>query len=735
MTDSAALKRLSLAAQRMQAGDDAQAETDTRALLSDYPEFARAHALLGRLMNRRQDLAAEASLRRALDLEPEFAPARLDLVVFLRRNGRTTEALPWLQQMADANPGNALLATDLGSLQLESGDASAAIATLKRVVEVQPSLHEAWPLLSRAHAAKGDLRAAMLSSDKALQGRPDSLPVVLLWASLRLQGGHHEAALGAADSILGQFPDHAEAREIKVSALRHLGDDSGARVLLEQLCVEQPNRLDLWAQLGAVALAKGETDDARHAFGRGLQVDPDHYALRWAHMQCLPRLYADNAAMQDAARRWSQEMDAFHELLRRKPFDQGEALDCLQGPTAFYRHYIPGDLRPSQERMAEALQTLSSAVTVAAPRSNQGGKVRVGFASALYRRHTVSRLFGDTLRDLDRTRFEVHALHLEDRGDAITTALAESVDHFHRARPVESWLRDIPQMGLDVLVYLDIGMHPIAQALSSFRLAPVQAMTWGHPVTSGQPCMDLFLSSTLMERADSDVQYSERLLRLPHHGLYCSPPDLHADQAFSGRFTHSALHLVCAQSPVKLLPDHLDLFARVAAAVPSACFSFIGGSSQRLQALLEERIRDAFAAHGQDFESRVEVLPFLKEAEFLALLASADLVLDTPDWSGGQTALDTLWMNSPIVTLGGDTLRARHSLALLTRIGLAELVVASEHDYIAKVVELTGSQAAREALRNAIERRKRLLYHDRSVLAALEDTLERAALSARSATP
>ena len=36
-----------------------------------------------------------------------------------------------------------------------------------------------------------------------------------------------------------------------------------------------------------------------------------------------------------------------------------------------------------------------------------------------------------------------------------------------------------------VLVYLDVGMDNTSYMMTYGRLAPVQAMTWGHPATSG----------------------------------------------------------------------------------------------------------------------------------------------------------------------------------------------------------------------------------------------------------
>ena len=67
-------------------------------------------------------------------------------------------------------------------------------------------------------------------------------------------------------------------------------------------------------------------------------------------------------------------------------------------------------------------------------------------------------------------------------------------------------------------------MDPLMTQLAALRLAPIQCVTWGHPVTSGLPTVDYFLSSELMEPKDGQDHYSERLIRLPGIGVCYAKP-------------------------------------------------------------------------------------------------------------------------------------------------------------------------------------------------------------------
>lgn len=62
------------------------------------------------------------------------------------------------------------------------------------------------------------------------------------------------------------------------------------------------------------------------------------------------------------------------------------------------------------------------------------------------------------------------------------------------------------------------------QRLNQRRQSSLQAVGWGHPITTGLPTIDLFFSGELLERADADGDYRERLVRLPGTGACTLPP-------------------------------------------------------------------------------------------------------------------------------------------------------------------------------------------------------------------
>ncbi|WP_257237152.1 hypothetical protein [Nostoc sp. 'Peltigera malacea cyanobiont' DB3992] len=121
-----------------------------------------------------------------------------------------------------------------------------------------------------------------------------------------------------------------------------------------------------------------------------------------------------------------------------------------------------------------------------------------------------------------------------------------------------------------------MGMNPQTLQMAGLRLAPVQCVAWGHPVTTGLPTIDYFLSSELMEPENGQEHYSEKLIRLPNIGVsYPKPyiPPVIKTRSYFQLLDDAVIYL-CCQAPFKYLPQYDFIFAEIARRVPQAKFVF-----------------------------------------------------------------------------------------------------------------------------------------------------------------
>ena len=178
-----------------------------------------------------------------------------------------------------------------------------------------------------------------------------------------------------------------------------------------------------------------------------------------------------------------------------------------------------------------------------------------------------------------------------------------------------------------------------------------------------------------------------------------------------------------AQAAFKVMPAFDDVLARIAARVPNARFHLTPHPQPPVKDALRARLRKAFAARGLDYERHAGTFRFTSEKEFLGLARAARFSLDSIGWSGGNTTLEILWLDTPVLTLPGELMRSRHTMAILQALGLDELVAKDLDDYVEKAARLATDDEWVASLRQRIRERKHVLYNDAGVIEAFARVL------------
>ncbi len=508
-----------------------------------------------------------------------------------------------------------------------------------------------------------------------------------------------------------------------------------AEVCLRQALDIDRHKAAVYYNLGIVAQKNGAYGKGLEFYRRALAVDPGYAPARWLHDLSLPMIYESEQQIESARRRFTANLESLAAAIDLdSPAGRAQALEGLKATSNFFLQYQGRNDRDLLSLWGSLVSRILEAnfphfCRPPLARVEPGSKIRLGFVSSCAYSHTVGIFLHGWLQHLDKQRFQIFLYHLGTKTDPLTAAMAGAVHRFrHLPQGFSKAAAAILEDRLHVLVHTDIGMNPVTTLLAGMRLAPVQCKGWGHPVTTGLPTIDYYLSSDLMEPPDAQGHYTEKLVRLPNLALAWKAPDLKDLAPDRPRFgiRQDAFVFLSTQSIYKYLPGHDDIYPRIARQVPGCLFVFIQAPVPEANAVFRQRLKRVF----QDFDLNMEdyclFVARMKHKDFLRLNLSADVLLDTLEWSGGKTTLEALACGLPVVTAPGRLMRGRHAYAFLKMMGISETIARNKDDYCRIAARLASDREFRQQVRQKTAANYSRLCDDHIFVRQLEDFIARA---------
>ena len=355
--------------------------------------------------------------------------------------------------------------------------------------------------------------------------------------------------------------------------------------------------------------------------------------------------------------------------------------------------------------------------------------LRVGVVSGWFFRHSNWKIpIKGWIENIDKKRFSLYGYYTRRTKDRETEVAKQSFSRFvEDIHSFEDFCKTIREDNLHILIYPEIGMDPVTVRLASLRLAPIQCSSWGHPDTSGLPTIDYFISGDLIESVEADGHYTEQLIRLPNLSIYYTPWEIPSAEVDRNTFglDPKAILFHCCQSLFKFSPQYDIIFVRIAQEVEDCKFLF--SSHPRSSFIIEQfrsRIYQAFNRFNLNAEDYIVFLPYLDTSHYEAINCISDVFLDPIGWSGCTSVLEAINRNLPVVTYPSKLMRGREGSAILTMMGLTEMIPQSVDDYIKIAIRLGRNSEWRKEISERIAANKHRIYRDRTCITALEDFLE-----------
>jgi predicted O-linked N-acetylglucosamine transferase (SPINDLY family) len=596
----------------------------------------------------------------SVDPAPDLAASQ-DLVTegnALEDAGDIEGARVLYERAIAAAPGAWRAHLNLGNALRSLGRLDEAAAEYRHAIELEPEAPGPHFNLGNVLVAMGDATTAAESYRTALRLRP-GWPEG--WFGLACALDRQDAvdeAIEACEKALSLKRDHADTVALLAGLLQRGGDAKQAAARLDDALGSAPHSLALLRAKAEIAKQVGHAGEAVDAYRRAVALDPGDLALRNAFLFAL---------------NFDESLDAAAILAEHRAF-------------------------------GEELAARIARTRVRAPR-DASRRLRVGYLSPDFRRHSVSCFVEPLLRHHDRNAVEVHCYYNHAARDEITQRFMTLADGWHDivALDDDEVARQIVDDGIDILV--DLAGHTTGNRLAVFarKPAPLQFTWLGYLGTTGLRTIDYRLCDARTDPPGVAEKWQvETPARLPDAQWCYQPQVVLPDATPLPRLSRGHWTFGSFNQASKLNPHLLRTWAALLAAIPESRLRIVGAAND----LFEANTRAIFANAGIAAE-RLELIGRVEIDAYFSTYADVDIALDAFPYNGATTTCDALLMGVPVATIAGDRAIARGGMSLLGVLGLDDWIAGSHEALIPMLQRLTADPEHVASLRAELPQRMR----------------------------
>lgn len=613
--------------------------------------------------------SARHTLQALLDEYPDCKEAWYQLAEIHQQQGALEQAVVAYTRVLEIDPAIQEVYNNLGVIASRQGLREMAKGYFAKALEINPNFVPVHSNLGQLFAAEKQTDLAHHHFNQALQQAPDLAKPYFEQSVLWMQQGQFEWALPLWMALADQGEPWTISALLKQAfCLQRLGRDSEALACLEQAWELEPD--------GAIGVSRACYLPVVYRYAQ----EPAQWRQR-----LLTRLSELEAQAAQLSFRRLHEMDWY----------------------PFYLAYQGENDRDIMRRLARLIEP--HIPVPPAPILRNQGPVRIGWVSRYFHDHSVARCFLPLLMN-----FPKGCEHLIFRAPGSLHPLLEGPWQQRLAADIalDSHLalaqHQIHEQQLDILIFTDLGMDPFTWLLAQRRLAPLQYVLPGHPVTAGLDSVDGFISSFRLETAEAQSHYAEPLVLLDHPLVYfphLSPPPV-LDSA-PANLPQGRLY-ACPVTLFKLHPQFDTVFSAILSQDPEAqilCF-------QDQHSGVSNHLRTRWQALCGAQAERIHLLPWLSAERFRQLLPLCAVILDPFPFGLGTTAYLALAAEVPIISWPGKFLRGRVVQALYQELGLTAWLADSLESYVQQALTLASDPEQRAQWKSKLQAGKALLFEN-----------------------
>lgn len=617
----------------------------------------------------------------------------------LHQKGQFAAAAAAYRKLLQRHPNNADALHNLGAIELQKKNPSAALPLFDRAAEINPKNAAFWCNRGSALRDLERFDEALASFDRALEIKPDFVEALSNRGHTLLDLKRYEDAFSSYDLALAINPNYARAWTGRGTALQSLKRFDDAVACYDRALSLNPKDAVALYNRGNSLRGLNRLDDALLSYDRAISIVPDYSIAQSDRGFLLKRLRRFNDAIASFDRVLAIDPDnasAFGERLSSKM----SICDWTNVHSEFQRF---AEMAVSGRNVAEPFSVLATPLSAKQQKTCaelyihqnhppispipklqaiKHSRIRLGYFSSDFRDHPVGRAISGLIEHHDRNRFEITGFALvKSTGDPVRLRLEKAFDRFFDVSTISD--RDVAakarNLEIDIAVDLSGFTEGSRTGVFAFRPAPIQVNYLGYPGTVGADYIDYLVADQTIIPEEHQQYYAEKIAYMPHTYMPPSPDDCVIDGGFSRKeFGLSELTFVfcCLNSAYKITPEMFDIWMRVLKRIENSVL-WLGYNNNAIP----QNLRSEASARGLDPARLVFTRSVPDRENYLARLRLADLFLDTLPYNAHATACDALCAGLPVLTCLGTTFPGRVAASLLKAAGVPELIASNPHEY------------------------------------------------------
>jgi protein O-GlcNAc transferase len=512
---------------------------------------------------------------------------------------------------------------------------------------------------------------------------PASLPEAVVALRLTVEAGVPDVADRLLPSALGEALSRLDAEPPQPAPLfllglsyAQMGRPAEARTCFERILARCPHPL-VFYELGRLHRETGFPSLATACRRKAVELDPRTAEFRLGLSLDLMR-----------EGRIEEGLSRLRAVVAEDPLNADAWSKLL-----FYLHFLPGvsrkDLFEEHRRWGWIHAPVQPVPWHGGRDRNSDRRLRIGYVSADFRRHSVAYTFEPLLDGHDRDQVEVYGYSNVACPDEVTERLRSKFDVYRDIRRLDDAAAAdlIEEDQIDILVAM--AGHSGDHRLTVFALkpAPVQ-VDLGSLCTTGLAQIDYRLTDDTLDPPETQPYYLEKRVPIPDGYVCYRPPDFALPVDPLPALSRPGVTFGSFNNSLKVNAAVVSLWAEVLRQTPGSRLLLkctAGGDPEWIG-----RLHRGFGGLGID-PARIEVCGWKSPQEHLGLYGRMDVGLDPHPFNGCLSTLEALWMGVPVVTLTSDVVVSRVGATILARLGMEAVVAATPEAYVAAATRLAAN--------------------------------------------